>query len=137
MIRLIACCLMIKVENIICWNCRGASSGNFVRVMKELLRSYKPALVVLLKLKISGAVADRICKQIGMSRWGYSEATGFSCGIWVLWNEDMIRVAVKHVQKYFIRPPCYKSIGWEAVGADDNVCQSQHQRKKETLGEIG
>lgn len=58
---------MIGDERIVYWNCHGASSGNFVLKLKELLRCFRLAIVVLLELKVSGVVADRICKRIRMS----------------------------------------------------------------------
>lgn len=92
----------LEEERIICWNCHEASSGNFMQEMKELLRSFKLAIVVLLESKVSGVVADGICKRIRMSRWGHSEATSFSSGIWVLWNEAMTEIEIKHAHKYFV-----------------------------------
>src|SRR4051812_45714525 len=93
---------MLEDKIIICWNYRGVSSGNFMREMKELSRAYRTTIVVLLEPKISGVVVDGACKRIGMNLWGHLEATDFSDGIWVLWNEDEIMIEVKHVHKFFM-----------------------------------
>lgn len=48
--------------------------------LKEWLRCYKSALIVLLEPRISGAGASNVCKRIGKSHWIMSEANGFNGG---------------------------------------------------------
>lgn len=57
---------MIEGERILCRNCRGASSSQFLREIRELKRLYKPLMIILLEPKISGEVADRGFKNLGM-----------------------------------------------------------------------
>lgn len=45
-------------ERILYWNCCGASSGNFFKDMKELMREHIPVLIALLEPKVSGSVVD-------------------------------------------------------------------------------
>lgn len=60
---------MLEEEKVVCWNCQGARSGQFMRELKELVREYKPVITILLEPKISGKVADETCRRIGKSHW--------------------------------------------------------------------
>lgn len=69
----------MSVKNkFICWNCPGTNNGQFLREIKEMIRSYKPLVLILLEPKVSGLVADEVCYKIGFNRWCRSEAGGFS-----------------------------------------------------------
>lgn len=57
---------------------------------------------MLVKLKVSREVADRIFQKIWRSCWARSEATGFTSGIWVFWLNDKIKIEVRHAHKYFL-----------------------------------
>lgn len=52
--------------------------------MKELLRAYRPVIVILLESKVSGDMADGFCRKLGMNRWVRLKAEGFSSGILML-----------------------------------------------------
>lgn len=75
---------------IVSWNCRGAVNSVFVCEMREIIRLYKPSVIILLEPRVSGATADSVCKRLGMKRWVRSEASGFSSGVWVCWDDDQI-----------------------------------------------
>lgn len=51
---------------VLCWNCPRTSSGQFLKEMKEMMGVYKPVLIILLEPKVSGEVADGVCKNLGM-----------------------------------------------------------------------
>lgn len=84
------CVLMIEDERIICWSCRGAASKEFVCEMKEILRAYKPRIVILIEPRVSGEVADRIYKIFGKKQWIRSEARGSSSGVWAFLEEGRL-----------------------------------------------
>lgn len=81
---------MIEEERILCWNCHGASSSQFQREMRELRRIYKTLVLILLEPKVSGEVADGVCRDHGMNCWSLYEAKAFRGDVWVLWNEGEI-----------------------------------------------
>lgn len=94
---------MIMQDRILCWNCRGAGNKDFLREILDLIRSYNPSIVVLLEPRISGSGANDVCKRLGKTHWIRSEADGFSGGgVWLLWNEDAIRIELRNVHKSFI-----------------------------------
>lgn len=64
--------------NLLCWNCRGARSGDFLKEMKELQKFYKPLILMLMESKISGNEADEVCLRLRKTHWSRSESTGFS-----------------------------------------------------------
>lgn len=69
-------------------NCRGAGNDNFLRNLRDLKFIHRPAIIAILEPRVSGAVADRQCKLMGMKRWYRVEANGFSRGIWILWEAE-------------------------------------------------
>lgn len=83
------------------WNCRGASSGQFLRSMKELMRIHHPHILVILEPKTSGLEADEACHRIGKKDWVRSEARGFSGGIWILWDRLEINLQVNSCRATF------------------------------------
>lgn len=52
--------------------------------MKEMIRSFKPEVFIILEARISGTEADAICNNLGKIDWVRSEAIGFSSGVWIL-----------------------------------------------------
>lgn len=49
--------------------------------MRELIREFKPRMIILIEPRISGDLADRVCESLGKTKWIRSEARGFSGGI--------------------------------------------------------
>ncbi|XP_012083819.1 uncharacterized protein LOC105643331 [Jatropha curcas] len=72
--------------SIFSWNCQGAGSSSFLRTLKTFLQVHKPIIVILLEPRISGEKADKVMKKIGYTHSHRVEATGFSGGIWIFWN---------------------------------------------------
>lgn len=59
-----------------------------------MLRTYKQIVVALLEPCISGDTADGVCKSLKKKNYARVEAMGFSGGIWVLWDEENIKLNV-------------------------------------------
>lgn len=70
--------------------------------MRECDRLYRPTILILLEPRISGTSTDEVCRRLGKSRWIRSEATGYSGGVWLLWDGDTIDVKLIHVHKFFV-----------------------------------
>lgn len=70
--------------------------------IKEYKRLYSLAIIIHVEPKISGTLADEVCKKIGQNRWIRSESTGFSGGIWVLWNEEEVEVKLSYAHTSFL-----------------------------------
>lgn len=81
------------IENHILYRtCRGTKRGKFLRELKEFRRSHKPLMIILLEPKISEAGADAVCSKMGKTHWIRSKEDGFLGGIWLLLNNDEIKV---------------------------------------------
>lgn len=70
--------------------------------MKEMLKEYKPRIVIRFEPRISGATADAICKKLGKKKWIRSEVVGFSEGIWVPWNDKNVLLRLEYAHRFFI-----------------------------------
>lgn len=93
---------MEESVSVVCWNCRGAGNDNFMRNFLDLKRVYRPAIVAILEPRVGGAVADRQCGGMGMSSWYRVEADGFRGGIWLLWDDEQVKVVILHAQPQFV-----------------------------------
>lgn len=79
--------------NIVCWNCRGATSKLFQRVCKDFCREYNVDILVILEPRCSGEKATKIIDRMGFDSSWRMEVEGFSGGIWILWNMGKFKVA--------------------------------------------
>lgn len=78
-----------------CWNCRGVASKKFEIQMRNLLKRFKPKIVILLEPKISRETTDMVCKRSGKKRWARAEAISSSGGVWVLWNKEEVELKLR------------------------------------------
>jgi len=53
---------------ILFWNVIGSGGDYFTRSMRDLIKTYDPALVVLIETRISGADAERQIQGIGFGK---------------------------------------------------------------------
>lgn len=67
--------------NFMVWNFHGATSNEFMKVLKNCVKQRKPHIIALLKPRISGEQANRVCKKISFTNWVRVEELGFSGGI--------------------------------------------------------
>ncbi|KAK4279973.1 hypothetical protein QN277_011661 [Acacia crassicarpa] len=70
------------------WNCRGDGSRSFPQKIKDIINKYYANILCIIEPCVSGSRADKVCRTLGFSHWMRVEATGFSGGIWLLWNSD-------------------------------------------------
>lgn len=84
---------MLEAQRVVSWNYRGAASREFAVEMKNMMRELRTKMIIIIDPKVSGAVTDRVCRDLGKKRWIRAEARGFSRGIWVMWEEGDIEAA--------------------------------------------
>ena len=84
------------VVSLLFWNCQGAASLAFRRTFKELVRINKPKVMALFEPRISGQKADLFISESGFMKSYRIEAKGFSGGIWILWNMDVVLEVVEN-----------------------------------------
>lgn len=89
-------------DRVMCWNCRGAGNRDFLCEMREMMKEFRPSIVALLEPQISGSTVDEVCAKLGRKSWIRSEATGFSGGVWVLWDDKAISLSLKEANRFFL-----------------------------------
>lgn len=67
-------------------------------------------MIILIKPRISIFGASDVCQRLGKTHRIRSEDNGFSGGVWLLWNEETIKVELLNVNKSFIHI-AIKSVG--------------------------
>ncbi|XVF74117.1 hypothetical protein PTKIN_Ptkin13bG0034500 [Pterospermum kingtungense] len=87
--------------DLLVWNCQGAASNEFLRLLRDLLRQHQPKILGLLETRVSGTHADAICRKIGFASWMRIEAVGFSGGIWVFWKE-VVELDILYTHPQFV-----------------------------------
>ncbi|XP_057452893.1 uncharacterized protein LOC130744751 [Lotus japonicus] len=86
---------------IISWNVRGAVNEHGKLFVKELIRSKKPDIFILLETRCPFSRVAQFWNSMQFSPSFISEATGFSGGIWVLTNNNSafsMRLVDMHTQ---------------------------------------
>lgn len=113
-------CLAIFVSlTIVVWNAHGAAGRAFSLAIKDLCRNWKPDIVVLVETRCSGERAQEVIKRLGFKLQIIEEGAGMSGGIWILWNNPLIKISVLAQKTQFIhclvtgvgnRPWCFTAI---------------------------
>ncbi|KAK8697436.1 hypothetical protein V6N13_113585 [Hibiscus sabdariffa] len=83
---------------IISWNVQGFGDWRFLPATKQVLRDYKPDIVVFVKPRISGRRADSVIASLGFPHSHRVEAAEFSGGIWLAWYDS---VSVDIISNHF------------------------------------
>ena len=78
--------------NIIVWNSRGVLKLNFQNHVRELARFHNPAILVIIETKLGGAHAKEIADRLPFDGAIHTETVGFTRGLWLLWNSDLVEV---------------------------------------------
>ncbi|KAI5317022.1 hypothetical protein L3X38_036729 [Prunus dulcis] len=75
-------------------NVRGDGKESCARTIKDLKKAYAIDILAILEPRIGGARALQIAKNLGFSNYHIVDATGFSRGVWLLWNDNSISVQI-------------------------------------------
>ena len=84
--------LITFTMNIIIWNSMGMLKPNFQYYVRELARNHNPAILVIMETKIGGAHAKEIMDRLPFDGAIHTETIGFTGGLWLLWNSDIVEV---------------------------------------------
>ncbi|XP_028054929.1 uncharacterized protein LOC114259143 [Camellia sinensis] len=74
------------------WNCRGAGNNKFKRTVKELIKTQKPDIVVLMVTKVALQSMGMFFNTLGFTASPYVDPIGRNRGIWMLWNPNNVNV---------------------------------------------
>lgn len=78
-----------------------------MREMKELKRTHRPFLIILIEPKISGVEVDDVGRKLGKMHWSRLEAEDFSGGVWLLWDNEEVKVRAMPIDRF-----CIPTLPW-------------------------
>ena len=78
--------------NIFVWNSRGALKPNFQKHVRELVRNHNPTIMVIMETCLGGERDREITDRLPFDDAIHTETIGFTGGLWLLWNSDMVEV---------------------------------------------
>ncbi|KAJ6319273.1 hypothetical protein OIU78_014820 [Salix suchowensis] len=76
------------------WNVRGAGKVKCASTIKDFKKVYAINVFVVLEPRISGSKALNVATNLGFSHYHIVDATGFSGGVWLLWNGSSVSLQV-------------------------------------------
>jgi len=100
--------------NILVWNVQGAGGREFLPILREHILQHKPRILALVETRTSGARAQAICDRIGFNKCIRMEAQGFQGEIWVLWNDEELRVDLVTMREQYVTVEIHfnNHVGW-------------------------
>ena len=72
----------------IAWNCQGAGNEMFSAHAYELHRRHRPEMLIIIEPRISEDRAQTVIDSLPYTHSHRVDPTGYSGGIWLLWNES-------------------------------------------------
>ncbi|XP_024190262.1 uncharacterized protein LOC112194247 [Rosa chinensis] len=76
------------------WNARGAGSDKFRSDVSDLIQIHKVDIIAICEPRVQFSKAEKCFEKLGFSDHKIMEATGFSGGIWLLWDKSKLSVDV-------------------------------------------
>ena len=77
-----------SLMKMIAWNYQGAGSITFRNHAYELQRRHRPNILIIIEPRIAKAKAQAVINTFPYTHSRHVDPTGFSGGIWMLWNES-------------------------------------------------
>ncbi|GMI89978.1 hypothetical protein HRI_002667100 [Hibiscus trionum] len=117
---------MVKL---IIWNAQGALGADFNQYFRLFVRLHKPDIFAIIEPRISGAKVDSFIRRSGFQTSYRVEASGFSGGICVLWQQslivDVVAISAQFVHAFISIPGDNKSFFFTFVYASPTAaCRS-------------
>lgn len=88
--------------SVISWNCQGIGNRETSRIVKTLISTHRPDILVLLEPKISGDKANKVCRELNFDDWVRVESVGYSGGVWLFWKSAILSLTVMSSSPQFI-----------------------------------
>lgn len=82
----------LSTMNFIIWNSRGVLKPNFQRHICNLVQKHNPTILVVMETKLGGDSAKAITDRLPMDGAIHTNTIGYSGGLWLLWNSDLVEV---------------------------------------------
>ncbi|CAL2255075.1 unnamed protein product [Prunus armeniaca] len=109
--------------NIIAWNVRGAGKDRCASTIKDLKKAYVIDVFAVLEPRISGPRALSVAQSLGFSHYHIIDASGFSGGVWLLWNGNSVSLqVVAHSSQSIIALVTLRNHRWLLIVVYANPC---------------
>lgn len=72
--------------SLISWNCRGLAAAPTIKELRELCRSYQPAVVFIMETKSSKERIEKVKRALQFKESFVVDPRGLSGGLCLLWN---------------------------------------------------
>ncbi|KAI7983920.1 hypothetical protein LOK49_LG15G02171 [Camellia lanceoleosa] len=93
---------------ILIWNCHGARNNTFKRNLRELLRTHKPEILVLMETKVTFSSLGNFFNNLCFSASIVVDPIGRMGGIWLLWDTAHVNVQTSSVSNQYIHATIHK-----------------------------
>jgi len=70
------------------WNCYRALKPTLCNIIADLVRTYSPAIMILIEMKACGDRAKMIADKLPFDGAIFANTIGLSGGIWLLWDSS-------------------------------------------------
>lgn len=77
---------------ILYWNCQGARSRGFLKILLHLIKQFSPSIIILVETSVLSSYVHPILDKYVFNEFVVAEACGFAGGTWVLWNDSVMQV---------------------------------------------
>ena len=96
------------------WNVQGAGCRAFMATLKDVIKRNNPQVLALVETHMGGNQAEKIAKILNYSGHTRVDANGFSGGIWVYWQKDVVTVEpiIKHEQYITMNITRFGALPW-------------------------
>ncbi|XP_074306251.1 uncharacterized protein LOC141641491 [Silene latifolia] len=84
------------------WNVQGTGNKRKINAIKEVVRTYKPTVLALVKTHMAEEHAIKMGSILGYAGQSRVNAIGFSGGIWLYWKKDVVTVTPIAEHQQFI-----------------------------------
>ncbi|XP_024178585.1 uncharacterized protein LOC112184553 [Rosa chinensis] len=118
------------MDKILFWNTRGVGGGDFRSVIVDLVKMHDVDLLIICEPRIQFSKAKRHLLSIGFTDFVVEESTGFSGGIWILWNKNKVQLQKidSNSQSITVKVSGNGIGDWLLTGLYASPCPSTRQR---------
>ena len=71
---------------IMVWDCRGALSPNFCKIIIDMMKDSNLDILVVTKTRVSEDRAKEITNKLPFDGAVHTDTIGYAGGLWLLWN---------------------------------------------------
>ncbi|KAI8016854.1 hypothetical protein LOK49_LG04G03861 [Camellia lanceoleosa] len=72
------------------WNCRGAGNKNFKGNITDILRTYKPKILILMETKVPYSKMGNFFNRLGFTASTIVDPVGRVGGLWIIWDTSHV-----------------------------------------------